>query len=212
MDVAGKDSTPDISVDWSLEPTTHSYSTGTAPILKLSLTNHDDRPITIYNEHLNPSTVLAEGRLCIFDYTANAEVDQVKTRYCDFPPPSKVHVPLREQILHTLYPQESIVFTATFGRSKMPSKPKLRDGVDGERDHKQARGVDGLEVGHHYGLRPGKGWGYIRWWQYGEKYAVINPAEGKLDGRELAYGKKVPHPGIRVNVEELPEIEFWCIQ
>ena len=96
----------------------------------------------------------------------------------------------------------------------MPSRPNLhvRDGVDGERDNKQARGVNGLEVGHHYGLRPGKGWGYIRWWQDGEKDAVINPAEGKLDGRELAYRNKAPYPGIRVDVEKLPEIEFWCIQ
>ncbi|KAI4121166.1 MAG: hypothetical protein LQ338_006529 [Usnochroma carphineum] len=206
-------SEPAISVSWSLDPPTHSYSSDTAPTLKLSLTSHATRPITIYNEYMNPSIVLAEGHLSIFDHTANVEVDQVKTRYCDFPPPSKVHVPLREQMFHTLYPEVPKVFTGTFGRGKMPPKPKLPESSNGERDKKQARGVDGLEPGHQYSLRPGKGWGYIRWWEYGEKDQVINPPEGRLDGRQVAYNrKKTPHPAIRVNVEELPEIEFWCVE
>lgn len=41
----------------------------------------------------------------------------------------------------------------------------------------------------------------------------MNPPEGKLDGREVAYNhKKAPHQGIHVNVADLPEIEFWCIE
>lgn len=90
----------------------------------------------------------------------------------------------------------------------MPSQPKLTDSGT-----TQSRGVDGLEIGHRYGLRPGKGWGYIRWWEYGEKDEVMNPPGGRLDGREMAYSrKKTPHPGIRVHVEALPEIRFECVE
>ena len=85
----------------------------------------------------------------------------------------------------------------------------MSDSVAGERDKKQARGVDGLETGHDYSLQPGRGWGYVRWWEWGEKEDVMNPSGGRLDGREVAYKRnKRPHPGIRVNVEELKEIEF----
>ncbi|KAI4203197.1 MAG: hypothetical protein LQ350_002073 [Teloschistes chrysophthalmus] len=124
METTGEAPQPDTSVTWSLEPTTHSFSKDPSPTIKLQLTNHDSRPITIYNEHLIPSVVLAEGHFIIFDYTSNKTVDQTKTRFCDFPPPSKVHVPLREHLFHTLHPGEPTVFTATFGRSKMPSQPK----------------------------------------------------------------------------------------
>ncbi|KAI4095312.1 MAG: hypothetical protein L6R37_007089 [Teloschistes peruensis] len=208
METTGEAPQPEISVTWSLEPTTHSFSKDPSPTLKLHLTNHENRPITIYNEFLIPSVVLAEGHFVIFNYTSDKAVDQIKTRFCDFPPPSKVHVPLREQLFHTLLPGEPTVFTATFGRSKMPSQPKLTDSGT-----TQSRGVDGLEIGHRYGLRPGKGWGYIRWWEYGEKDEVMNPPGGRLDGREMAYSrKKTPHPGIRVHVEALPEIRFECVE
>ncbi|KAL8740395.1 MAG: hypothetical protein Q9190_006903 [Brigantiaea leucoxantha] len=198
---------PKIAADWSLEPTTHSFSNNASPVLKLFLTSHDSRPITIYNEFMIPSIVLADGSFDIFDYTENKTVDQIKTRYCDIPPPSKVKVPLREHLFHTLYPGEPVVFTATFGTSKTPSRPKH------ECERNQSRGVHGLEIGHLYGLRPGKDWGFIRWWEYGEKDEVINPPGGKLDGREMAYKhKKTPHAGIRVKVEELPEIRFECVE
>ncbi|KAL8950525.1 MAG: hypothetical protein Q9222_003448 [Ikaeria aurantiellina] len=210
---ADDESMPTISVDWSLDSTTHSFSSMKAPIWNLFLISHAKQPITIYNEYMNPSRVLAEGKLSIFDHTANVEVDQLKTRFCDIPPPSKVHVPLRENMFHTLYPETPYYFTATFGSGRMPSRPKLPDGVPDQRNRKKARGVDGLEVGHQYSLRPGKGWGYIRWWEYGEKDEVMNPPGGRLDGREVAYKhKKTPHPGIRVKVEELPEIEFQCVE
>ncbi|KAL8671363.1 MAG: hypothetical protein Q9168_004145 [Polycauliona sp. 1 TL-2023] len=200
---------PQVSITWSLKPAIHSFSSNVAPTLEIALTNHDTRPITIYNEFLIPSTILAEGHFDIFDYTTNEQVDQIKTRFCDFPPPSKVHVPLREQLFHTLHPEEPTIFTTAFGRTKTPPRPKHK----GENARGQSRGVDGLEIGHHYGLRPGKGWGFIRWWGYGEKDQVINPNGIKLDGRELAYkSKKTPHPGIRVDIDELPELAFECIE
>ena len=64
---------PDVSTEWSLDPTTHSFSSNTSPTLTLSLTNHSDRPITIYNEYLVPSRLLAEGSFTIFDLTADTE-------------------------------------------------------------------------------------------------------------------------------------------
>ena len=155
----GPPAEPNVIIDWSLEPTTHSYNSDSSPTVKLSLTIHSDRPITIYKEHIDPSTILAEGRLSIFDHTTNTEVDQIKTRYCSIPPPSKVHVPLREQLFHTLYPDVPVTFTTSFGRSKTPSRPKSIDTEDGPGKNNQARGVHGLEPGHHYSLRPGKGMG-----------------------------------------------------
>ncbi|KAI4266255.1 MAG: hypothetical protein L6R38_008849 [Xanthoria sp. 2 TBL-2021] len=208
METTEQPSQPSISAEWSLDPTTHSFSSDTSPTLTLSLTNHANRPITIYNEYLIPSQVLAEGHFVIFDHTTNKVVDQLKTRFCDFPPPSKIHVPLRDHMFHTLYPGRPVSFTAMFGRSsKSPPRPRL------EEQQRQARGVDGLEIGHEYSLRPGEGWGYIRWWEYGEKDEVISPPSGKLDGREIAYKRtKTPHPGIRVNVEALAEIRFRCVE
>ncbi|CAF9922466.1 MAG: hypothetical protein HETSPECPRED_005080 [Heterodermia speciosa] len=204
---------PNVTIDWCLEPTTHSYSSASSPTLKFSLINHGDRPITIYEEHIDPSTILAEGRLSIFDHTTNTDVDQIKTRYCSIAPPSKVHVPLREQLFHTLYSEVPVTFTTTFGRSKTPSRPKSIDADDGHGKKDQARGVHGLEPGHRYSLRPGKGWGFVRWWEYGEKEEVMNPPEGKLDGREVAYDhRKAPHPGFHVNVADLPVIDFWCVE
>ncbi|KAL8914700.1 MAG: hypothetical protein Q9171_000713 [Xanthocarpia ochracea] len=199
-------SQPEIAAAWSLNPTTHSFSSDTSPTLTLSLTNHGDRPITIYNEHMDPSRVLAEGSLVIFDLTTDTPVDQLKTRFCDFQPPSK-DVPLRETKFHTLYPSKLVSFTATFGRSKSPSQPSLPG------QPLRARGVHGLEIGHEYVLRPGTGWGWVRWWDYGEKDEVINPPGGRLDGRTIAYKhSKAPHAGFHVNVKALPEIKFNCVE
>ncbi|KAL8974171.1 MAG: hypothetical protein Q9197_001592 [Variospora fuerteventurae] len=189
------------------EPTEHSYSSSNAsPTLKVSLTNHATRPITIYNEYMILFRVLAEGKLIIYDRTSDTVVDQMKTHFCEFAPPTKVHVPLPERMFYTLYPMEPVVFTATFGRNKSPSQPVINP--------HRPRGVHGLQIGHEYVLRPGKGWGYIRWWEWGEKDEVINPpGRGKLDGREILYKRrKTPHPRLLMNVEELPEIEFRCVE
>ena len=98
----GEEPLPKISITWSLDPTTHSFSSSSAPTLRLCLINHATRPITIYNEYRNPTTLLAEGRFSIFDHTTNSEVAQLKTRFCDFEPPSKVDVPLGEKMFHNL--------------------------------------------------------------------------------------------------------------
>ena len=198
---------PKVTISWSLDPTTHSFQSPSAPTLRLELTNHASQSITIYNEHIRPGALLAEGQFSIFDNTTGSEVDQRKTRYCKFDPPSHVHVPLYEKLFHTLPPGEPVAFTAKFtGGLRVPSSKENRA---------QVRGVDGTEIGHHYSLRPCSrfGWGLIRWWEYGEKDDVINPPSGKLDGRKVMYQPhKAPHPAIRVDVKKLPEIEFWCVE
>lgn len=41
----------------------------------------------------------------------------------------------------------------------------------------------------------------------------MNPPGGRLNGREIAYSrKKTPHPGIRADVEALPEIRSECVE
>ncbi|KAI4271397.1 MAG: hypothetical protein LQ337_006036 [Flavoplaca oasis] len=198
---------PEVSAEWSLDPTTHSFSSNPSPTLTFSLTNHSDQPITIYNEYLVPSRLLAEGSFTIFDLTADTEVHQLKTRFCDFVPPTNVHVPLRESMFHTLYPGTPVFFIATFGISKSPPRPSL------PHQPLRPRGVHGLEIGHEYILRPGQGWGWVRWWEYGEKEEVINPPTGKLDGRTVAYKhSKAPHPGFQINIGTLPAIKFKCVE
>ncbi|MCJ1461846.1 hypothetical protein MMC07_000445 [Pseudocyphellaria aurata] len=183
---------PRIFVSWSLNPTTHSYSNDVAPTLSLALTSHADRPLTIYNDSVLPRHMLVEGKFVIFDVTSNVEVPQRKSRLCFFEPPSKVQVPLREHLFHTLYPEVPVVFETAFGR---------------------ATGVDGLEPEHHYRLGPGQGWGYVRWWEYGEKEEVMNPPSGKLDGRRIAYRhSKNPHQGIYLETGNMSAIDFWCTE
>lgn len=219
---------PNISVSLALDPTTHSYSSSHhAPRLRLTLTSYADRPVTIYNDSLNLGRILAEGKFSILDVTRNdaEEVPQIKARFCDFEPPTKVQVPLRESLFYTLYPEEPLVFEAAFGPSNRVPKPRHQDPDDSAfpeagRSSRggQVRGVDGLEPGHHYRLRACRddkaSWGYIRWWEYGEREEVMNPpGGGRLDGREVAYHhRKSPHRGIRLDVKSIPDIDFWCTE
>ena len=198
---------PDVSAEWSLDLTTHSFSSNTSPTPTLSLTNHSNRPIIIYNECLVPSRLLAEGSFTIFDLTDDTEVHQLKTRFCNFVPPTNVHVPLRDSMFHTLYPGIPVSFIAPFGISKSLPRPSL------PHQTLRPRGVHGLEIGHEYALRPGQGWGWVRWWEYGEKDKVINPPTGKLNGRTVAYKhSKAPRPGFRISIEALPAIKFICVE
>lgn len=102
-----------------------------------------------------------------------------------------------------------VAFAAVFGRGKSTPKPKDPGGHESEQSRNKVKGVDGLETGHRYSLRPGSGWEYVLWWDYGETDEVMNPPESRLDGRKAAYRRtKNPHPGIQVEVEKLPEIGF----
>ncbi|KAL9637859.1 MAG: hypothetical protein Q9164_001942 [Protoblastenia rupestris] len=218
VDTLDEEPLPDISIEWRLDPTTHSFSrNSTPPTLCLILTSHDKRPITIYDESLSPGHLLAEGKFSIFYHTTNAHVARSKSRFCHFEPPSKIEVPLRESLFHTLYPEVPVVFSTVFGRSNKAPKPALRAeeaNVDVKQyPHRPGRGVDGLEPNHHYCLRAERGWGYIRWWEYGEKDEVMNPPSGRLDGRTVAYRRsKNPHRGIQLEVQSLPDIDFWCVE
>lgn len=204
---------PCISVSWSLSPTVHSYSNNFAPKLCLILTSHADKPLTIYNESLNPGRMLAEGKFRIFDLTNNLEIQQRKSRFCDFEPPSKVQVSLREHLFHTLYPEIPLVFETDFSGGKHAPQA-LREpefAFDSKNPRMKARGVDGLEPGHHYRLESEQGWGFIRWWEYGEKEEVMNPPSGRLDGRRIAYGyKSSPHRGIHLDKGNMSGIFFSC--
>ena len=82
--------------------------------------------------------------------------------------------------MYTLYPGTPVSFIATFAISKSPPRPSL------PHQSLRPRGIHGLEIRHKYVLRPGQGWGWVRWWEYGEKDEVINPPTGKLDGRTVA--------------------------
>ena len=215
VDPPEQESVPVISLNWTLDPTSHSFSSELPPTLCLILTSHADKPITIYNETLNPSRLLCEGKFPIFDQTDSIEVPHHKRIYCDFEPPSKIKVPLREKLFQTLYPEMPLVLATPFGPTDWPPKPfsegYVKPGV--EFSTRRALGVDGLKPGHHYSLRARKGWGQIRWWEYGEKEEVMNPPTGKLDGRKVAYRRsKNPHPPIMLDVKNVQDIDFWCVE
>lgn len=215
IDPPEQESVPRISVNWTLDPTPHSFRSELPPTLCLILTSHASRPITIYNESLNPGRMLREGCFPIFDKTDNIGVAHKKVRYCYFEPPSKIHVPLREKLFRTLYPGVPLVLATPFGPTEWAPKSFLeryvKPGVELER--RRALGVDGLKPGHHYSLRAGQGWGRIRWWEYGEKEEVMNPPTGKLDGKKVAYRQsKNPHPPIMLDVKNLHDIDFWCVE
>lgn len=216
---ASEELPPNISIAWSLDPVTHSHSSSLVPKLRLTLTSHAPKPLTIYNDSLNPGRMLAEGnKFRIFDLTSDLEIQQRKARFCDLEPPSKVHVPLREHLFHTLWPETPHVLETDFGGGGKRSPDDARQlDAPSEPDAKpparmRVRGVHGLEPDHGYVLRPGKGWGYIQWWEWGEKDEVMNPAGEKLDGRRMAYRRKSPHPGVHLDVENLPDIKFWCTE
>lgn len=157
--------------------------------------------------------MLAEGKFRIFDLTNNLEIQQRKTRFCNFEPPSKVQAPLREHLFHTLYPEIPLVFETDFGGEKHATKA-LRGpefALDSKYPRMKARGVDGLEPGHHYRLESEQGRGHIRWWEYGEKEEVMNPPSGRLDGRRIAYRhESSPRRGIHLNKGNTSKIFFSC--
>ena len=201
---------PHISVELALDPPIHSYSSDAAPRLRLTLTSHADRPITIYDDGAvaSPGRLLAQGSLAVRDVARGVDVPRRKARFCDFEPPRRVAVPLREALFHTLYPETPAAFEAAFGRKSGAPEP-LGDADAAGR----LAGVEGLEPGRHYRLRSDGGWGWIRWWEYGEKEAVIDPPGGKLDGRTVAYRHhKNPHPGIRLDTKSIPVVDFWCTE
>ncbi|MDI1491412.1 MAG: hypothetical protein OHK93_002621 [Ramalina farinacea] len=210
------DNEPLISLEWSLNPSAHSSSNETAPVLSLFLTLHARIPITIYNEHLDPSRLLSEGRFSIFDLTTETEVPQAKSRFCDFEPPSKVHVPLRENMFYTLYPGIPTPLRTSFGRgSKIRPRPKEENQEGDGSKQAMAKGVHGLAIGHRYRLtiRRTGGWAPVRWWEYGEREEVINPPTGRLDGRKVAYRRaQNPHDGLPVDGSGLVPILFQCIE
>ncbi len=215
VDPPEQESVPQISLSWTLDPTTHSYSSDLPPTLSVVLTSHAKRPITFYNDCVKPGRLLYKAAFSIFDCTSGVEVKQRKRIYCVFEPPSKVKVQLPEHMFWTLYPEVPLVFTAAFGPTK--EAPKAFSDVYTEANvelpPEQARGVDRLIPGHHYRLRAGRSWGRIRWWEYGEKEEVMNPPNGRLDGRELIYRtNKSPHPRIDLHPENLPDIDFWCVE
>ncbi len=220
MNPEAPEDVPKVSLGLSLEPTTHSYSSTTAPKLILSLTSHAPRPLTIYNDAIRPGRLVAEGKFSIFDVTSNVFVQQMKTRFCMFEPPSKVHVPLREDMFYTLYPEIPVTLETSFGRNIRAPKPRSDPefgSINPRRDDIQARGVDGLEIGHQYRLGINGGWGAIAWWEWGEKEEVINPPEGKLDGRKVVYhdrkrSRKTPHEPILVDKKGVEEVEFCCTE
>lgn len=213
-------SKPKISASLSLFPTTHSYANLQAPDLNLTITSHHPDPITIYADDLSPALMLTCGAFVITALNSGSEVRQSRSTHCRIPPPSKVAVPLNEQLFHTLLPNTPLTLSAPFTRSRTSTggKPLAKDDPDYTSDRSAkhgACGVDGLEPGQNYTLslasNPRVIWDIIRWWEYGTKEQVLHADgnESKLDGRAVKFGPG-PHEAIMVDSKSIGVVAFQC--
>ncbi|KAI9876542.1 MAG: hypothetical protein M1830_006283 [Pleopsidium flavum] len=87
--------------------------------------------------------------------TTGSEVRQSSQTHCRIPPPSKVAVPLNEDLFHTLLPNNPFTLSAPFTRSRKSTGGKALAKHDpdytSDRSAKHgACGVDRLEPGHRY--------------------------------------------------------------
>lgn len=117
------------------------------------------------------------------------------------------------KLFHTFYLDVPLGFEMNFGGADHAPRAlwEPESTVDFKHSRMKARGVDGLEPGHHYRLGPGQGWGCIPWWEYGEKEEVMNPSGGRLNGRRIAYRRnKNPHPAIYLDKGNISDIFFSC--
>lgn len=213
---------PNISASLSLSPATHSYTNSLAPSLNITVTSHHPEPITIYADDLSPALMLKCGAFIITDLTTGSEVRQSRSTHCRIPPPSKVVVPLNEQLFHTLLPNTPVTLSAPFTRSRPSTggKALAKDDPD-YTSHRSAKhgacGVDGLEPGHNYILSLASNsrvfWDIIRWWEYGTKEQALHADsdESKLDGRRVSYGPG-PHESIMVDSTSIVSVAFQCLE
>ena len=129
---------------------------------------------------------------------------QRRSTRCKIPPPSKVAVPLNEQLFRTLLPGTPLVFSAPF-YSTLLAKDDPNYAAGGG-------GVDGLEPGHRYVLaladNPRVSWNFIRWWEYGTKEQVLR-GEKKLDGRAVRFDPG-PHEAIIIDSKSVRDVAFQC--
>ena len=223
------DSIPKITATISLDPLQHSFSSSKAPTLHLNLTSHHTSPITIYADDISPSLMLAYGALEITDLATGLSVSNIKRNYCKFEPPSKVDVPLREDLFYTLHPNTPLTLSTPFThkRSNDESKPLPKSQPDyGDANpnsrplstDRTAYGVDSLEADHSYRLTMADNSRAnfskeIRWWEYGPKELVVYGEDGipKLDGRKVHW-RTGPHPSIWIDLSEFNGLTFSCTE
>lgn len=219
MDTQSK---PKISATISLSSSTHSYTSSQPPSLNLILTSHHPTPVTVYADDLSPSLMLACGAFTITSLTTGSIIKQSRRTHCRIPPPTKVAVPLLEDLFHTLLPHTPTTLSAPFSRSRKNTsgKPLAKDdpeyGNDPSARH-GACGVDGLEAGEDYVLQLAGDsrvpWNTVRWWKYGTKEEVLHPedAEEGLDGRKVRFGAG-PHEAIVVDSTAFKGLSFKCVE
>ena len=167
--------------------------------------------------------MLACGAFTITSLANGCETKQSVRTHCRIPPPTKVVVSLKEHLFHTLLPNEPLILSTPFSRSRLEtsgrplakSDPDYASGDD-RRVSSGACGVDGLEPGNDYVLtlasNPRVQWKSIRWWEYETKEQVLRPQGDEsttLDGREVQYGRG-PHEAIKIDTTNIRPIPFQC--
>lgn len=213
-------SIPKISASLSVDPVMHSFTNSQAPNLNLTITSHYPDPITIYADDISARLMLTGGALTITDMTTGSEVRQSSQTHCRIPPPSKVAVPLNEDLFRTLLPHTPLTLSAPFTRSRKSTggKALAKHDLDYASDRSAkhgACGVDGLEPGHKYVLslasKPRVRWDIIRWWEYGTKEQVLHADgdRGSLDGRQVKFGPG-RHEAIVIDTARVGFVEFEC--
>ncbi len=212
----------EISASLSVDPAMHSFANSQAPNLNLTLTSQYPEPISIYADDVSPKLMLTCGALNITDATTGSEVRQSVQTHCCIPPPSKVAVPLNEDLFPTLLPNTPLILSTPFTRSRKSTSGKALakhdpDYTSDPSAKHGACGVDGLEPGHKYVLslasKPRVPWDIIRWWEYGTKEQVLHKDGDRagLDGRRVKFGPG-RHEAIVVNSARFGFIEFECCE
>ncbi|KAI1365886.1 hypothetical protein F5Y08DRAFT_302893 [Xylaria arbuscula] len=178
---------PRVSASLSLHPTTYSVSSDEPPHLNLTVTSHHNAAITIFADDLSPRLITHTGcALTITDLADGTVVKQTMRTHCRIPLPKRFAVPLDESQFHTLYPSQSLTFSAQF-----------------------TNGVDSLVPGHKYMIAVSRSqrlqWYRVRWWDFGTKEEVL--AKG-LDGRQVRYGKGPQEP-IDIEITGILEMTMY---
>ena len=206
-------SQPKISASISISPTTSSFANPQALSLNLTILSDHSYPITIYADDSSPALMLKCGAFIITDLSTGSEVKQSISTHCRIPPPTKVAVPVSENILHTLLPNTPLTLSApfTWKHTSTGNKTSATDSTNNTNDRKSKLGayvVDGLEPGQGYALslasKPRIHWTSIRWWEYGTKEEVLRSG---LDGRKVRYSPG-PHEAIAVDTTGIGAVAF----
>ena len=205
---------PKLSVQLSLSSNTYSYSNPDPPTLRVTVTSHANRPITLltYNTPFHPSTGITQNCFPIWDLTANEGVKTTSIRVQRMPL-SRARGSSDEQYFLTLQPSVPSTVSTRFARGDQEMRPQsrevaLREREEAERSGKARRsvfacGVDGLDPGHRYKVSVAKAPLMSFWWVWGTKEDILVDPESTDWGLQNVQAEETA-----LEIDEIEDVEF----